>query len=83
MRSVVTRISVLGLVAFAACEADEGRPVYPKYEKSVAQLAKDEGLTTFLDLAALAGLDAPLGSTRTTYTVLAPNDAAWTAQLPL
>lgn len=67
-------------VVFAAGCGESNRPVYPSYDSSLLELAKaDSSLSTWVELVAIAELDPAFDTTRSTITVLAPNNAAWSA----
>lgn len=72
-------LAALGtLGGLVACEGDLGRPVYPTYDKTILQLAKEDAdLSTFVELVTLAGLNEALDKTATTFTVFAPTNAAF------
>lgn len=62
------------------CEGEDGRPEYPQFEGTVLSLAQNEpDLSTFVELADLAGLNSLLGETQASVTVFAPNNAAFNA----
>jgi transforming growth factor-beta-induced protein len=62
----------------AACEGEDGRPTYPEYPETVLDLAKKEAdLSTFVELAEIAGLNGLIGSTQASVSVFAPNNAAF------
>lgn len=77
-------LPIAGLMFIAACEGDEGRPVYPTYDQTLLQLIEaNPDLSTFLDRAKLVGLDVALGRNQASYSVLAPSNAAFSAGMGL
>ncbi len=67
-------------MTFVACDNDDDNPINPNADKTVAQIAADDGQFTML-VAALdrVGLTSTLDDENASFTVFAPTDAAFTA----
>ncbi len=73
---ILTLLSVSAILAVGCDDQFRGTMSEP-IKDSLLDLAMQEGLTQFIDLAGTGGLSDALTTSRSQLTIFAPNDAAW------
>ncbi len=81
-RNFLMTLLFAGLTAmtFVACDNDDDTPVDPNADKTVAQIAADDGqFSTLVSALDRVGLTSTLDDENASFTVFAPTDAAFNA----